>query len=199
MGTPFEGNSGGKTKRQPGIEVLRMLAMYLIVLGHYLYNYVKTSEAFSTFDVAQPAQALSYALTETTIVFTSMGVDLFVLITGFFLVEKPVFLGLGSDVCRASLINLSAAENMPVFGGDCTAVCGTGSRVYVGLANVIPKIFYSTEGHLEIPSTCPACGKPVRIIVHARKGLQDIKRVFCLNPDCPRTVHERPGEGRTGH
>lgn len=91
MGTPFEGNSGGKTKRQHGIEVLRMLAMYLIVLGHYLYNYVKTSVAVSTFDVAQPAQALGYALTETTIVFTSMGVDLFVLITGFFLVEKPVF------------------------------------------------------------------------------------------------------------
>ena len=91
MSAPPIGNTDSKAKRQPGIEVLRMLAMYLIVLGHYLYNYVKTGEALSTFDVAQPAQAISYALTETMIVFTSTGVDLFVLITGFFLVSRPVF------------------------------------------------------------------------------------------------------------
>ena len=109
---------------------------------------------------------------------------------------KPVFFGLGSAVCRTSLANPSVAENMPVFGGDYTAVCGTGSRVYVGLANVIPKIFYTSEGCLEIPRTCPVCGKPVRIIERTRKGLPDIKRVFCMNPECIRTVHDVHGEGQ---
>lgn len=85
------GKTDSKTNRQSDIEVLRMLAMYLIVLGHYLYNYVKTSAALSTFDMAHPIQIFSYTLNEGMIIFTSTGVDLFVLITGFFLVSRPVF------------------------------------------------------------------------------------------------------------
>lgn len=99
--------------------------------------------------------------------------------------DPPVSLGLGSTVSRASLANPSVAENTPVFGGDCTAVCGIGSHVHVGLANeIIPKVFFSTEGRLEIPKTCPVCGKPVEIVTKVRKDLPDVKRVFCMNPEC---------------
>ena len=170
-----------------------------LVLTYRDRAYAESLGQIGHFDRGAVAYKWSEELEETTVkeVIWSVGKEGEITPEAEF--EKPVFLGLGSDVCRASLVNLSAAENMPVFGGDCTAVCGTGSCVYVGLANVIPKIFYSTEGHLEIPGACPACGKPVRIIAHARKGLPDIKRVFCLNPDCPRTVHGLHGEGRTGH
>lgn len=99
--------------------------------------------------------------------------------------DHPVYMGLGSTVRRASLANPSVAENTPVFGGDCTAVCGIGSHVHVGLANaIIPKIFFTTEGRLEIPETCPVCGEPVEIVTKKRKGMPDVKRVFCVNPEC---------------
>ena len=88
-------------------------------------------------------------------------------------------LGLGSTVTRASLHNLSIARNMPSDGG--TAVCGVGSKVQVYMANmIIPQIASCTEGELEIPTICPSCGKPVKVI--ERNGVETLN---CINPDCP--------------
>lgn len=71
--------------RQINIEVLRVVAMFLIVMGHYLYH-LKKSQSFSP-----TSELFSYVFLQVVYVFTSIGVNLFVLITGYFLINRLEF------------------------------------------------------------------------------------------------------------
>ncbi len=105
-------------------------------------------------------------------------------------VFDKVRLGLGSNVTRASLHNLSIMKNMPTPDGKKEPVrIGAGAEVY--LANmIIPKIATiqnSFDGGLtcpteavEIPTVCPVCGQPTRVENNA-----GVEVLHCDNTQCP--------------
>lgn len=82
-----------------------------------------------------------------------------------------VRLGLGSNVSRASLHNLSIMERLGV---------GVGSKVEVYLANcIIPQLASATKGEVKIPDKCPVCGQQLSIVEN-----NGVKNLVCGNPDC---------------
>ena len=93
-------------------------------------------------------------------------------------------LGLGSNVTRASLHNISIMTHIPNTCGDGNCVCGKGSKAMVYLANmIIPQIASCTAPSCEepdIPATCPVCGSKTRI--EESNGVQTL---HCDNTNCP--------------
>ena len=84
-------------------------------------------------------------------------------------VFDTVRLGLGSNVSRASLHNLSVM-------GDI----GIGSEVDVYLSNmIIPQIARGTPSTVEVPKSCPVCGGVTEI-----RNNNGVKTLHCLNPNC---------------
>lgn len=80
----------------------------------------------------------------------------------------------GAVTSRATLHNLSFIEDLGL---------GIGDKIQVYRANmVIPRVHanLTRSGHLQIPSVCPSCGKPV--MVQNDGGSKFLK---CTNPDCP--------------
>lgn len=80
----------------------------------------------------------------------------------------------GTTVSRASLHNVSIVKNMQI---------GIGDHVVVYKANmIIPQIAdnLTKSGNLEIPCTCPACGKETKI-----QKMNDVESLYCMNVDCP--------------
>lgn len=85
---------------------------------------------------------------------------------------KPVELE-GTTVSRASVHNVSIVEQLEL---------GIGDRIQVYKANmIIPQIAenLTRSGRLDIPSQCPVCGEATAI--HEDN---DVKVLFCENPDC---------------
>ena len=88
-----------------------------------------------------------------------------------------VRLGLGSNVTKASLHNLSIMEKLGLK---------INSKAEVFLSNmIIPQIasVEDTENSIdvEVPKACPSCGKKLTI-----KENNGIKTLHCLNKDCPK-------------
>ncbi len=80
----------------------------------------------------------------------------------------------GTTVSRASLHNVSILKSLKL---------GKGDEISVYKANmIIPQIAenLTKSDTLEIPKTCPACGKKTRI-----EGSYDVQTLVCDNPDCP--------------
>lgn len=78
----------------------------------------------------------------------------------------PIRLGAGSTVTRASMHNLSVMENIPPEEEDMSSTLQLGSKIQVGLANmIIPQVYTQTPGQAEamhpihVPETCPVCGE----------------------------------------
>lgn len=99
----------------------------------------------------------------------------------------PVRLGAGSTVTRASMHNLSVMEHIPSEDEGAVSTLQIGSKIQVGLANmIIPQIYLQTAGNLdqmrpiEVPERCPVCGQPTRI--ENRNG---IRVLHCDNANCP--------------
>ena len=87
-------------------------------------------------------------------------------------VFEPVELE-GTTVSRASLHNISIMESLEL---------GQGDRITVYKANmIIPQIAdnLTRSGVKDIPSVCPVCGGQARI-----RSENDVKSLFCVNPDC---------------
>ncbi len=85
-----------------------------------------------------------------------------------------VRLGLGSNVSRASLHNLSIMENLGVK---------MNAKAHVYLANqIIPQITEVSDGFFDfpIPDTCPICGEPTHITDN-----NGVKVLHCGNSCCP--------------
>ncbi len=96
-----------------------------------------------------------------------------------------VRLGLGSNVTRASLHNLSIMKNLPVTGMNFKGPLAIGSKAEVYLANmIIPQVASYTsmtgkETDIEIPSKCPICGQPTRI-----ENNNGVEVLHCDNVSC---------------
>ena len=81
----------------------------------------------------------------------------------------------GTTVRRASLCNVSECERLGI--GD------KGTKLQVIKANkIIPKVIKVTEkiGVLEIPSSCPVCGAPTKVVESETKT----KTLHCTNAEC---------------
>ncbi len=80
----------------------------------------------------------------------------------------------GTTVSRASVHNVSIVKELEL---------GIGDTVQVYKANmIIPQIAenLTRSSALEIPDTCPVCGKEAII-----KNETGVEVLFCVNPDCP--------------
>lgn len=79
----------------------------------------------------------------------------------------------GTTVSRASVHNISIVKGLKL---------GLGDRITVYKANmIIPQIAENLTGSgtLEIPKTCPVCGRPTQV-----KQVNDVQSLYCVNPDC---------------
>ncbi|MDP4091817.1 MAG: NAD-dependent DNA ligase LigA [Bacillota bacterium] len=80
----------------------------------------------------------------------------------------------GTTVSRASLHNISIMEGFQL---------GIGDTISVYKANmIIPQVHdnLTRSGMAKIPETCPACGGKAVV-----KQNNDVKSLYCINPDCP--------------
>ena len=87
-------------------------------------------------------------------------------------VFEPVELE-GTTVSRASVHNISIMEGLDLGAGD---------RITVYKANmIIPQIAdnLTRSGVRDIPETCPVCGGVTEI-----RQVNDVKSLYCTNPDC---------------
>lgn len=75
-------------KRVPNFEILRVLAMFFIVVWHFIYHgLLKESSPTYSFTVDG---VLNYSVMQIIMVITVMAVNLYVLITGYFMIQsKP--------------------------------------------------------------------------------------------------------------
>ena len=74
-------------KRNVNFEILRSLSMLFIVMLHYL----KSVGDVLRFDIHTGAGIINYVLSTLCFIFFSTAVPCFVMITGFFLVNKTEF------------------------------------------------------------------------------------------------------------
>ena len=87
-------------------------------------------------------------------------------------VFEPVELE-GTTVSRASVHNISIMEALELGAGD---------RITVYMANmIIPQIAdnLTRSGVRDIPEVCPVCGGQTEV-----RQLNDVKSLYCTNPDC---------------
>lgn len=80
----------------------------------------------------------------------------------------------GTTVKRASVHNLSIVEDLQLGAGD---------RITVYKANmIIPQIAenLTRSGTAGAPAVCPVCGGKIAI-----RQNEDVKAVYCMNPECP--------------
>lgn len=87
-------------------------------------------------------------------------------------VFKPVELE-GTTVSRASIHNISIMESLEL---------GVGDTIQVYKANmIIPQISenLTRSGNMHIPENCPVCSQPTKI-----HNDNDVKALYCENPDC---------------
>ena len=87
-------------------------------------------------------------------------------------VFQPVELE-GTTVSRASVHNISIMKELQL---------GIGDKIQVYKANmIIPQIAenLTRSGKLEIPDTCPVCGREARVI-----KTNEVESLYCMNPDC---------------
>lgn len=79
----------------------------------------------------------------------------------------------GTTVSRASVHNISIMKELQL---------GIGDKIQVYKANmIIPQIAenLTRSGNLEIPDTCPVCGKETRVL-----KTNEVESLYCMNPDC---------------
>ncbi|MEY8338191.1 NAD-dependent DNA ligase LigA [Lachnospiraceae bacterium 62-35] len=79
----------------------------------------------------------------------------------------------GTTVSRASVHNISIMEALEL---------GEGDRITVYKANmIIPQIAdnLTRSGVRDVPKMCPVCSGPTQI-----RQMNDVKSLYCLNPDC---------------
>ena len=72
-------------------EVLRVLAMLFIVTQHYVYWGLKPSEWYHSMSMNNSLDIFNYISMEALYVISVIGVDCFVMITGYFLIDRLSF------------------------------------------------------------------------------------------------------------
>jgi surface polysaccharide O-acyltransferase-like enzyme len=74
--------------RSTNVELLRVLCMFLIVVIHYVYHGLGRTGYYTSFDMHSINDALRYITLEPLWVLALTAVNCYVMITGYFLVEK---------------------------------------------------------------------------------------------------------------
>ncbi len=126
-----------------------------------------------------PRWAIALKWTDETVETTIRDIEWSVGKTGLITpvaVFDEVRLGIGSNVTRASLHNISIMEKLRVKK-NCKA------EVY--LANLIIPQIASCEGgneDFDIPDNCPVCGAHTRLLMNMES---DTDTLHCDNPECP--------------
>lgn len=75
-------------ERKINMEVLRVAAMFLIVGGHYIWLALKNVMAPSILNVKSIMGGVNYVTIDLFFLMTGIGVDCFVMITGYFMIEN---------------------------------------------------------------------------------------------------------------
>lgn len=76
------------TQRLTHIEIFRVITMFMIVAGHLIYHGIRLNPELNTFSISSPSDMTDYVLLQILSLFTSTGVNCFILISGYFLIEK---------------------------------------------------------------------------------------------------------------
>ena len=77
--------------RSINFEVLRVLAMFFIVTQHYVYWGLKPSEWYHFMPMNSSFDIFNYISMEALYIISVIGVDCFVMITGYFLIDRLSF------------------------------------------------------------------------------------------------------------
>ena len=78
-------------KRVKSVEVLRVVAMFLIVMSHYMFHGLKENNLHSIYDMSSISGWVDYFTMEPLWILSCVAVNCYVMITGYFLIDKPVF------------------------------------------------------------------------------------------------------------
>ena len=76
-------------KRMPNFEILRSVAMLFIVVWHFCVHGITENSNIHQFDLSLPVGIFNAITTHVICSITGISVNLFVLITGYFLISKP--------------------------------------------------------------------------------------------------------------
>lgn len=74
--------------RQTNIEVLRVFAMFLVVVSHYIYHGLKQNPVYMYYDLTTLEGFINYFTLEPLYVLSCVAVNCYVMITGYFLIDK---------------------------------------------------------------------------------------------------------------
>ena len=77
--------------RNNNFDVLRVLALFLIVIQHYILCGLKPSEVYHYMPMESFGDILNYISMEALYILSVVGVDCFVMITGYFLINRLSF------------------------------------------------------------------------------------------------------------
>lgn len=80
-----------ENKRQLNIEVLRVLSMFLVVTGHYVYWGLKVRPEYNPMLINSVMDWINYLSMEAIYIFSCIGVNVFVMISGYFLIDRYKF------------------------------------------------------------------------------------------------------------
>ena len=78
-------------KRYSNFEVLRVIVMLLIVIQHYILCGLKPSEWYHSMPMNSSLDIFNYISMEALYIISVIGVDCFVMITGYFLIDRLSF------------------------------------------------------------------------------------------------------------
>lgn len=77
-----------KSERQTNIEVLRVVSMLLIVVMHYIFYGLKQNPLHQYYDIKMISGLLNYLTMESLYLLSQVAVNCYVMITGYFLIDK---------------------------------------------------------------------------------------------------------------
>ena len=77
-------------RRLPNFEILRVLAMFLIIVGHFFIHGLRGdgNGVMLSYDGQSVLDTVSFGIAQSLWVFSSISVDLYILISGYFLVQS---------------------------------------------------------------------------------------------------------------
>ena len=71
--------------RQANFEILRVVAMFMIVFWHFIQNVMMRTDAMEESSIVS---VVNYIILQYGMILCSVGVNLYVMVTGYFLVDK---------------------------------------------------------------------------------------------------------------
>lgn len=120
-------------ERKNNIELLRVLAMFLVVVGHFCYNCVKLNPSLGDFPIDGVAGFMSWSVIEIIWLVANVAVDCFVMISGYFLVDRVSFRWAGTLAVWLETVFYS----LLLFGISCLVNHTFSLREFVNAATPI--------------------------------------------------------------